>query len=315
MRDAFAGRAPRSIAVLAVSGPNSLGAKGAMTHLDPVLLRRAVRPSLSVLASLAIHLALVGGAVAVGVKAVTPSPPVLMAQLLAAKPPVPVEPPKARPAPPKPQPLVLPKPQPVPKLDIPSEPTPVATEPGPPPVVASPSPEPRPAQPPVPITPVPAAAAPVASPPGPPASDARRIASGTAPAAAPLPSGVSVVINEQSRPASGPTTASPGRPGGTEVAAIPPAAVQLAAPRGGYQVKPSYPAAARRLGVQGTTILRVFVAADGRVGDVAVEASAGHPDLDQAAAEAVRRWRFEPGRRGAEAIGMWVRLPVEFRLR
>ena len=286
-----------------------------MTHLDPVLLRRAVRPSLSVLASLAIHLALVGGAVAVGVKAVTPSPPVLMAQLLAAEPPAPVEPPKVRPAPPKPPPLVLPKPRPVPKLDSPSAPTPVATEPGPPPVVASPSPEPRPAEPPAPITPAPVAAAPVVSPPGPPASDARRIASGTAPAAAPLPSGVSVVTNEQSRPASGPTTASPGRPGGSEVAVIPPDAVQLAAPRGGYQVKPSYPAAARRLGVQGTTILRVFVAADGRVGDVTVETSAGHPDLDQAAAEAVRRWRFEPGRRGAEAIGMWVRLPVEFRLR
>ena len=42
--------------------------------------------------------------------------------------------------------------------------------------------------------------------------------------------------------------------------------------------------------------------------------SAGHPDLDQAAMEAVRRWRFEPARRGADAVAMWVLLPVEFRL-
>ena len=54
--------------------------------------------------------------------------------------------------------------------------------------------------------------------------------------------------------------------------------------------------------------------ADGRIGDVAVEHSAGHPDLDQAAMEAVRRWRFEPARRGADAVAMWVLLPVEFRL-
>jgi protein TonB len=59
----------------------------------------------------------------------------------------------------------------------------------------------------------------------------------------------------------------------------------------------------------------VHVLADGRVGDIDVEQSAGHPDLDQAATDAVRRWRFEPARRGEQAVAMWVRLPVEFRLR
>jgi protein TonB len=86
-------------------------------------------------------------------------------------------------------------------------------------------------------------------------------------------------------------------------------------PRGGYQVRPSYPASARRLGIQGTSLLRVFVAADGRVGDIVVQESAGHPDLDQAATAAVRRWRFEPARRGAEAVAIWVLLPVEFHLK
>jgi protein TonB len=90
---------------------------------------------------------------------------------------------------------------------------------------------------------------------------------------------------------------------------------QTAIPRGGYQVRPSYPGSARRLGVQGTTILRVHVAADGRVADVVVQDTAGHPDLDHAAADAVRRWRFEPARRGTEAVAMWVLLPVEFRLK
>jgi protein TonB len=88
-----------------------------------------------------------------------------------------------------------------------------------------------------------------------------------------------------------------------------------ARPQGGYQVRPSYPAAPRRLGIQGTTLLRVHVLSDGRIGDVLIEKTAGHPDLDEAAADAVRRWRFEPARRGSEPVAMWVLLPVEFRLR
>ena len=100
------------------------------------------------------------------------------------------------------------------------------------------------------------------------------------------------------------------------MAAIPSEGVtQRAMPRSGYQHRPSYPASARRLGVQGTTLLGVLVAGDGRVSEVVVKQSAGHPDLDQAAADAVRRWRFEPARRGTEAVAMWVLLPVEFKLR
>jgi protein TonB len=80
-------------------------------------------------------------------------------------------------------------------------------------------------------------------------------------------------------------------------------------------VHPTYPASARRLGIQGTARLKVQVLADGRVGEVLVETSAGHPDLDQAAADAVRQWRFEPARRGTEAVATWVLLPVQFQLK
>ena len=90
---------------------------------------------------------------------------------------------------------------------------------------------------------------------------------------------------------------------------------QTAVPRGGYQLTPTYPMSARRAGIEGTTLLSVFVGADGRVVDVVVKQSAGHPDLDRAASTAVRRWRFEPARRGTDAVAMWVELPVEFHLR
>jgi protein TonB len=94
-----------------------------------------------------------------------------------------------------------------------------------------------------------------------------------------------------------------------------PRITQAARPSGGYQVRPTYPPAARRAGAEGTTLLRVHVLDDGRIGQVEVERSAGHVALDQAAAEAIRRWHFEPARSGSETVAVWVLIPVEFRLR
>ena len=88
----------------------------------------------------------------------------------------------------------------------------------------------------------------------------------------------------------------------------------LARPLGGYQIKPRYPESARRAGVQGVTLLRVRVLENGRVGDVLVEQSAGFRDLDLSAVDAVKKWLFEPARRGKDAVAVWVMLPVKFEL-
>lgn len=88
----------------------------------------------------------------------------------------------------------------------------------------------------------------------------------------------------------------------------------MARPLGGYQVKPRYPESARRQGAQGMTLLRVRVLENGRVGEVLVEKSAGHRDLDLSAADAVKKWLFEPARRGKEPVPVWVLLPVKFEL-
>ncbi len=85
-------------------------------------------------------------------------------------------------------------------------------------------------------------------------------------------------------------------------------------PMGGYQVRPRYPEAARQRGIEGTVLLKVWVTEQGRVEAVEVSRSAGYQDLDQAAMEAVRRWRFEPARRGREPVAVWVLIPVEFKL-
>ena len=92
------------------------------------------------------------------------------------------------------------------------------------------------------------------------------------------------------------------------------ASSRLAHPLGGYQVKPRYPESARRAGAQGITLLKLRVLENGKVGEVQIEQSAGHPDLDMAAADAVRRWLFEPARMGKQPIAVWVLLPVKFEL-
>lgn len=200
----------------------------------------------------------------------------------------------APPAPPKavtlPRPIVTPV---EPRREAPRPepaPAPPRTTPPTPPAAATPTPTPA-------ATPVPAADA----------SPATARSAPPSPAAA-AGSGVSWIDGRSAPDAapSGPSMASIPRDSGV---------TRLARPTGGYQVRPSYPSSARRLGIQGTTLLRVHVLADGRVGEVDVETSAGHPDLDQAAGEAVRRWRFEPARRGDDAVAMWVLLPVEFRLK
>jgi protein TonB len=89
----------------------------------------------------------------------------------------------------------------------------------------------------------------------------------------------------------------------------------FAIPKGGYQMKPVYPETARRAGIEGTSVLRFEVTTQGIVDKVIVEKSAGHEDLDRAAVAAIQRWRFEPARRGTQAVAVWVTLPIRFELR
>jgi protein TonB len=89
----------------------------------------------------------------------------------------------------------------------------------------------------------------------------------------------------------------------------------FARPQGGYQSKPAYPESARRRGIEGVTLLAFEVLANGGVGGIRIAQTAGHPDLDHAAVEAVKTWRFEPARRGTQAVAVWVTLPVRFELR
>jgi len=93
------------------------------------------------------------------------------------------------------------------------------------------------------------------------------------------------------------------------------AAVHVSAAGPVTRIDPSLLASAVRLpaGLDTRPVTVVVLLAGNPV--ALVQETAGHSDLDQAAAEAVRRWRFEPARRGNDPVAMWVLLPVEFRLK
>jgi protein TonB len=77
---------------------------------------------------------------------------------------------------------------------------------------------------------------------------------------------------------------------------------------------PRYPEIARERGWEGVVLLTVGVAADGRAETIAVGRSSGHAVLDQAALEAVRRWRFAPARRAGVPVAGTAAVPIRFRL-
>jgi protein TonB len=78
---------------------------------------------------------------------------------------------------------------------------------------------------------------------------------------------------------------------------------------------PDYPSEARRAHQEGKVLLRVLVTADGQAEEVSLDRGCGYPLLDDAATDAVRKWRFTPARRGDTAVDAWALIPISFKLR
>jgi len=78
---------------------------------------------------------------------------------------------------------------------------------------------------------------------------------------------------------------------------------------------PMYPLQARARGLRGEVVLRAIIGSDGRVeNDIVIAQSS--PMFDQPAVEALRQWRFEPGRdRNGNPVRVLLEVPIRFQLR
>jgi protein TonB len=68
-----------------------------------------------------------------------------------------------------------------------------------------------------------------------------------------------------------------------------------------FEFKPSYPEAARKAGIEGSVRLRLWLDAQGKVQRVSVVRKAGY-GLDEAAQEAIMRFKFRPARKGGAPV-------------
>lgn len=133
----------------------------------------------------------------------------------------------------------------------------------------------------------------------------------------PTPQTEKVVTESDTKPA--PATSAPPsptrKPQAAPAASDAATAVVLAKPRYSQNPPPDYPSIARRRRYQGTVILDVYVLENGQVGDLRVAESSNYSLLDRAAMKAVRRWQFDPARKGNREVAMWVKVPIRFNLK
>ena len=97
-----------------------------------------------------------------------------------------------------------------------------------------------------------------------------------------------------------------------EMGVIPPGTIISRAVRR-YTPPPYYPPAAKAAHQQGTALLEVDVDAAGNVTGSTIKKSSGYALLDEAAAQSVRAWKFDPARRNDVAVPSRTLQPIEFK--
>ncbi|MCI0568975.1 MAG: TonB family protein [Acidobacteria bacterium] len=81
------------------------------------------------------------------------------------------------------------------------------------------------------------------------------------------------------------------------------------------KVLPKYPEIARHAGVEGRVLLQAVIGADGKVGSVVVlKEDPSRVGFGEAAAQAVSRWRYNPGTLQGKPVAVQMTITVEFTL-
>lgn len=76
---------------------------------------------------------------------------------------------------------------------------------------------------------------------------------------------------------------------------------------------PEYPRSALRNRESGTVLVRVDVDTNGMPTEVVLEKKSGSRDLDRAALDALKKWRFQPAQRNGQAVAGSLVIPIEFK--
>ena len=80
-------------------------------------------------------------------------------------------------------------------------------------------------------------------------------------------------------------------------------------------IRPKYPEIAQEAGIEGVVIVQAFIDEKGRVKETMILKGIPNTGLDEAAIEAIRKTRFKPAKQRERAVGVWISIPVNFRLK
>jgi len=84
-------------------------------------------------------------------------------------------------------------------------------------------------------------------------------------------------------------------------------------PQATYQPAPNYPYEMKRAGVTGRVEVGFIVDSSGNVRDAYVIKSSS-PEFEEAALQAIRKWRFRPGKKGGRVVNTKMKQPLSFTL-
>lgn len=126
--------------------------------------------------------------------------------------------------------------------------------------------------------------------------------------------GAPIVSTASTTSASSSGTSVPSSPTNGASSSTPSAPVVLPSSDAAYLKNPAphYPRLSRRLGEEGTVVLRVLINAEGKAEKLEIATSSGHTRLDDAALNTVQTWRFVPGKRAGMPEAMWFNVPIRF---
>ena len=79
-------------------------------------------------------------------------------------------------------------------------------------------------------------------------------------------------------------------------------------------IRPEYPEIAMEAGIEGTVIVQAFISNKGVVEDTMVLKGIPNTGLNEAALEAVKRTRWKPARQRDKKVGVWMSIPINFKL-
>ena len=85
-------------------------------------------------------------------------------------------------------------------------------------------------------------------------------------------------------------------------------------PRPITPIKPVYPDIAQEAGIEGQVLIQCFIDKTGRVKETIVIKGLPNTGLNESAVAALRKTRFRPAKQRETPVGVWITIPINFKL-